>query len=183
MKLLLTNNYIMDYKKIITLNHNEVAAKINKETGEIIEIKNSTRKNNIPEGKTVFIADEYFAKAYEKAWAYLVDNLSLVEIKIALKMSTMIEMNTNALNPLDDKTSIRGLSEHFGISINSVKKAFKHLFDIGVYASFRYSHYKRGIVDEWIFNPYISFKGKLIESDIKNLFDKTEIGKLFNKNR
>ena len=171
----------MDYKKTVSLRYNEKIEVVNTETGEYREI--NTRPNNIPENKTVFIADEYFAKAYEKSWEYLVDNLSLVEIKIALKMSTMIEMNTNSLNPLDDKTSLRVLSGHFGISVNSIKKAFKHLLDIGVYASFRYGHYKRGIVDEWVFNPYISFKGKLIESDIKNLFDDTEIGKLFNKNR
>lgn len=166
------------YEKKVRLNDNEQLYKVNHDTGELVEIKD--RKNNIPTGKEKFIADELFAKSYDKAWVYMYDKLSAVEIKIALKMSTMTEFNTNSLNPLDDNTSMRGLAEFFNISINSVKKSFKNLMDIGVYASFRYSHYKRGIVTEWIFNPYISFRGKLIESDIKTLFDNTKIGRLFN---
>lgn len=166
------------YIKEINLGQDEIPAKINTRTGEITEIKG--RKNNIPEGKEHFMADEYFAKSYTKAWTYLIDTLKPVELKIAVKMSTMTEMNTNSLAPLDNKTSIRGLADCFNISTRDVKKTFDRLFNIGVYASFRYCHYKRGEVNEWVFNPYISFKGQLISSDIKHLFDNTEIGKLFN---
>jgi hypothetical protein len=51
--------------------------------------------------------------------------------------------------------------------------------DIGVYATFKYGHYKRGVVEEWVFNPFISFKGKLIDSDLKNLFLNTKAAKHF----
>lgn len=168
------------YTKEIKLKHNEVAAKVNVETGEIKEV--TKRPNNIPEGKEKFIADEMFAKNYTKSWNFLLDNLSAVELKIAIKMSVMAEINTNSLSPLDNNTTIRELSEFFDIGINGVKKVFKHLMDVGVYASFKYGHYQRGIVEEWIFNPYISFKGKLINSDIKELFNKTKVAKVFNSN-
>lgn len=166
------------YTKEIKLNHNEIPAKVNTETGEITEVR--SRPNNIPEGKEIFIKDEYFSKNYERAWLFLVENLTPTEIGIAVKMSLMTELNTNSLNPLDDNTSIRQLAEYFKISTKSVKKTFSKLFKLGVYASFHYCHYKRGEVKEWIFNPYISFKGRLINSDIKYLFDDTEIGRLFN---
>lgn len=165
------------YERTIKLNDNELPAKINKETGEVIEVKK--RPNNIPDNREKFDHDASFTKSYEKSWAYLVDNLKSHELKIALKMSTMTEYSTNSLAPLDDTVQLNHLAEMFGVGINQVKKAFKRLMDIGVYGSFRYGHYKRGIVTEWVFNPFISFKGKLVDSDLKNLFLETPVAKHF----
>ena len=165
------------YKKTISLSHNEVPAKVNMETGEIKEVL--TRPNNIPNGKERFDYDEAFTKSYERSWEFLVDSLKPHELKIAIKMSTMTEYSTNSLAPLDDKVQLQHLSEMFGIGINQVKKSFKRLMDIGVYGSFKYGHYKRGIVTEWVFNPFISFKGKLVDSDLKNLFINTPVAKHF----
>ena len=123
--------------------------------------------------------DETFSKNYTRSWNYLLDVLSPIELKIAIKMSTIADMNTNSLEPLNDTTSIRELAETFGISVNTVPKAFEKLLYHGVYATFEYTHYKNGLTKTWIFNPYISFKGKLIKSDIKELFDNTIIAKLF----
>jgi predicted transcriptional regulator len=91
----------------------------------------------------------------------------------------MTEYGTNSLAPLDDKASYDMLAERFSISKGVVKTAFKNLMDIGVYATFKYGHYKRGVVEEWVFNPFISFKGKLIDSDLKNLFLNTKAAKHF----
>lgn len=166
----------MSYTKKVKLEDNEQLYKVDCSTGELKEVK-SNSSNNL--GKTLFNADSRFTKNYDRVWLYLVDNLSLVELKIATKMSIMSEHTTNSLSPLDDKTNIRDLAKYFGIGVNSVRKAFDNLFKLGVYASFEYSHYKRGIVKEWIFNPYISFKGRLIQSDIKELFSNTYIAREF----
>jgi len=165
------------YQKTVSLKSNEVAAKLNIETGEVTEIK--SRPNNIPDGKEKFEYDASFTKSYEKSWLYLVSNLKPHELKIAVKMGTMTEYSTNSLAPLDNDMQMQELSELFGIGINQVRKSFKRLMDIGVYASFTYGHYKRGTVTEWVFNPFISFKGKLIDSDLKNLFINTPVARHF----
>jgi hypothetical protein len=165
------------YEQTVKLQHNEVAAKINVETGELQEV--SKRPNNIPGNKEVFDYDKAWFKSYEKSWLFLIDNLKSHELKIALKMASMTEFSTNSLAPLDDKMQLKQLSELFNIGINQVKKAFENLFKIGVYASFKYSHYRRGPVEEWVFNPFISFKGKLVDSDLKNLFVNTPIARHF----
>lgn len=165
------------YEQTVRLEHNEVAAKVNLETGELQEVKK--RPNNIPRSKEVFDYDKAWFKSYEKSWLFLVDNLKSHELKIALKMASMTEFSTNSLAPLDDKMQLKQLSEMFNIGINQVKKSFENLFKIGVYASFKYSHYRRGPVEEWVFNPFISFKGKLVDSDLKNLFVNTPVAQHF----
>lgn len=165
------------YEQKIKLQHNEIAAKVNVETGEIKEA--NKRPNNIPKGKEKFDYDQAFTKSYEKSWEFIVNNLKKHELMVAILMSTMTEYSTNSLAPLDDTVQMNHLSEKFGIGINQVKSTFKRLMDVGVYASFRYGHYKRGIVTEWVFNPFISFKGKLVDSDLKNLFLNTPVARHF----
>lgn len=165
------------YNKGVALTHEEQLVKFNQRTGEIKEVKPPV--NNIPTGQEKFTPDKYFVKNYTKAWNYLFENLSSIEIKIAIKMSTMAEFKTNSLSPLDDTTSIRHLADFFDIGVNSVKKSFKNLFKQGVYASFKYCHFERGNVEEWIFNPFISFKGSLIHSDLKELFINTKVAQAF----
>lgn len=165
-----------DYKQTVSLNHNETLAKVNSETGEINYIPK--RKNNLPNNKE-FAFDESWTKSYEKSWLYLADTLKSHELKIAVKMAAMTEFSTNSLAPLDDKTQLNHMSEMFGVGVNQIKKSLKTLIKTGVYATFTYGHYKRGIVTEWVFNPFISFKGKLVDSDLKNLFINTPVAKHF----
>ena len=127
------------YEQTIKLQHNEIAAKVNLETGELQEVKK--RPNNIPQGKEKFDYDQAFIKSYEKSWEFLVNNLKKHELMVAVLMSTMTEYSTNSLAPLDDTVQMNHLSEKFGIGINQVKSTFKRLMDVGVYASFRYGHY------------------------------------------
>jgi DNA-binding transcriptional MocR family regulator len=110
---------------------------------------------------------------------YLADHLSGVELKIAVMMASMTEFGTNSLAPLDNNISYELLADKFSISKSTVKKAFDNLFEVGVYASFKYCHFERGPVEEWVFNPFISFRGKLIDSDLKNLFLNTRVAKHF----
>ena len=166
-----------DYKQTVSLKHNETLAKIDVETGEVIGIVPKYR-NNIPEGKE-FAFDESWTKSYEKSWLYLADTLKPHELKIAVKMAAMTEFSTNSLAPLDDKMQLNHMSEMFGVGVNQIKKSLTTLLKVGVYATFTYGHYQRGVVTEWVFNPFISFKGKLVNSDLKNLFINTPVAQHF----
>lgn len=160
------------------LEDDEVLYKVNERTSEMKEIK--VKPNNLKDtGKEKFDFDASFNKAYERSWMYLAKELSPQELKIALMMSCMTEFSTNSLAPLDNSTQMQYLSELFGVGINQIKTYLKHLLKKGVYATFTYGHYKRGEVTEWVFNPFISFKGSLIDSDLKNLFLKTQVAKHF----
>ena len=54
---------------------------------------------------------------------------------------------------------------------------FEKLLKAGVYAEFRFGAYD-GIRHYWVLNPYISFKGKIINSALVDLFRETNIAKL-----
>ena len=166
-----------DYVANIALNHNEIPAKVNGDTGEVTVIKK--RGSNIPEGKEVFEPDGIFKKDYTKSWEYLDKVLTPLEYKVVSKLCRMAKMNTNSLEPLNDDTTALALSEEFNIDHRTSKKLFKRLFDLGVYAKFEASKPDIPYTKYWIVNPYLSFSGKLIDSDIRLLFVGTIIEKVF----
>lgn len=166
------------YKKEINLAHDEIAAKINVRTGEIKEI--TRRPNNIPEGKELFNPGA-FNKQYDAAWNYLLDNLTDKELSIVVKMTLMARFNSNSLEPLNNKSSIEELAEHFGLHRNSVSKMFNNLLRHGVYAEFRFGAYD-GIRHYWVLNPYVAYKGKTIDKALIDLFRETNIAKLVIQN-
>lgn len=158
-----------DYEVRLGLQHNESPAKVNEETGDVTIIH---KKNKLPEGKSTFMPDN-FTKLNLKILPYLLDVFNPIEIKIILKMIELSEFNTNSLEPLNQDTSLRKLSEIFDVSINRVKKYFEHLYKMGVYAQFKVHTTDRK--EFWILNPYISFQGKLIEDSIYLNFRNTQI--------
>ena len=162
----------------IKLESNELPAKVNSETGEIKTI--TARGNNIPDGRELHNPEGKFTKAYEEAWDYLLDHLSDKEMVIVTRMMHMARPSSNSLEPLNDSTSINELAETFHIHRNHVKKIFDNLMNNGVYAEFKFGAYD-GIRHYWVLNPYISFKGKTIDSGIADLFRETRIAKLCNK--
>ncbi|HPQ79869.1 MAG TPA: hypothetical protein PLG47_05415 [Candidatus Dojkabacteria bacterium] len=164
-----------DYEVVIPLKHHEVPAKINKQTGEITEVRK--RRNNLPKDKKLFQQND-FTKVNNKIVGYLSKELSNMELAIVFKMIGMAHFNTNSLKPLSNETSLRDLAETFGISINSVKKSFEKLFDYGVYAQFKIA--KNGVKEYWILNPYISFKGRLIDDSIWENFKGTKVEIAYN---
>lgn len=164
-----------DYEETIKLKHDELPAKVNAQTGEVKVIERP--KNNIPKGKTLFKQTD-FAKVNTKTIKFLFDKCSKLEIAIILQMVGMADFNTNSLKPLSDEMSVRDLSKEFNISKNTVTQTFTNLFKLGVYAQFKIS--KGDIKEYWILNPYVSFKGKLIEDALVANFKDTEIEKYFN---
>jgi hypothetical protein len=167
------------YTKTLKLHHHEIPATINAITGEVKQIMQ--RPNNIPVGREVFQPDSLFTKNYQSSWKYLKNVLTNIELAAVVGMSLMAEPNTNSLKPLDDSTTIPELQEVLGCSKNRVKLILKKLFDLGVYGKFEISKDLEGYKKYWILNPYISFTGKLLESDIAKLFEGTKVHKAFLK--
>lgn len=170
------------YKQTISLNEDELAAKVNTNTGEF-EIVEEKDPYIIPKGKEYFESNASFKKEYSATWAYLNRVLNPLEYKAAHTLGLMAKANTNSLEPLNDTSTIPELMQVLGVSKNKVKPILQTLFNLGVYAGFEYYDADKGYTKYWLFNPYLSFSGKLINSDIKQLFKNTHIGKVFLKQK
>ena len=168
----------MKYKNKYTielqLSHDEAAAKVNKDTGEITIIGKKL-VNNIPHDREVFEPNALFKKSYTISWRYLHNNLSAIEFKAAYSLAMMAKANTNSLEPLSDETTYQELSKILGVGKNVVDRVLKKLFDYGVYARFEVADKRKPYTKFWLLNPYLSFDGKLIRSDIAELFKGTKI--------
>lgn len=169
------------YETKLQLYAHELPAKVNAFTGETTILGAAHRSNNIPEGKEIFEPDGIFRKDYTKSWEFLDRALSPLEFKVVAKLCRMAKMNTNSLEPLNDDTTIAVIAKEFKIGRNKVSPLFNKLFKLGVYAKFE--AYKPDVpyTRYWILNPYLSFSGKIISSDIAKLFIGTTIEIEYNK--
>ena len=165
------------YEQTIKLQHNEIAAKVNLETGEFQEVKK--RPNNIPQGRSLHFPNGKFTKSYEKAWNYLLEHLTDKELVIVTRMSHMARPASNSLEPLNNKSTIQEIADTFKIHRNHVNKIFNNLMKHGVYAEFKFGAHD-GIRHYWVLNPYISFKGKTISNALMDLFRETDIADICN---
>lgn len=166
-----------DYTTEVRLKHNEKAAVVNMETEEVTLVKE--RPNNIPKGKEVFQPEGIFRKDYTNSWKFLQRELSPLELSAAMALALMAKANTNSLEPVNDETGVRELSERINVSVNKVKSVLQKLYDLGVYGRFSVAKIDAPFKKFWILNPYLSFSGRLIHSDIAELFDDTHIQKAF----
>lgn len=157
----------------IRLQDDEIPAKVNKRTSEITEV--NSRPNNIPDGKEVFEAGGIFLKTYTKSWRFLQSKLTPFEFKVAFQLAMMAKANTNSLEPLNDDTTVNQLADILNVSRNKVTPILNKLFKLGVYAKFEVVKPDVPYTKYWILNPYLSFSGKLIYSDIADLFKGTTI--------
>jgi len=164
------------YEQTVKLQHNEIAAKVNLETGEFQEVKK--RPNNIPQGKILWNPGP-FHKRFDASWKYLLNHLTDKEIVIVSKMTLMARPNSNSLEPLSNNSSSEEIAQQFGIHRNSVNKMFNKLFKLGVYAEFRFAS-TSGIKHYWVLNPYIAFYGKTISNTLADLFRETKFAEIFN---
>lgn len=153
----------------------ERLAKINTRTGEIVEV--TSRRAGLPDGKEVHYKEGKFAKRYEIAWDYLLDHLSDKELRIVTKMELMARPNSNSLEPLSQRSTVQEIADTFGVHRNNIVKMIENLFNHGVYAEFNVAT-STGVKRYWVLNPYISFKGRIIDSALVDLFRKTTIARL-----
>lgn len=167
------------YTRNLRLKDNEAPAKINLETGEIIEVRNIF--NSIPEGKELWLKNEKFSKMFSYSWGFLVRHLKSDELKVLVIMSLMAQPSTNSMPPLNEEVSMLQMEDYFGVDRRKLPKIFKTLFEVGVFARFEVANEDEHYKAYWILNPYISFKGKLISSDIAKLFYGTRVEKEYVK--
>lgn len=166
-----------DYTVEVGLTHNESAATVDLETGEI-NIQ-SVKVNNVPEDCIVFEPDAFGKKHYTTSWNYLKSETSNIEFAAAIRLSLMAKDNTNSLEPLDDNTTVENLVKVLGVSKNKVNSVLGKLFNLGVYGKFEVVDAEKGYTKYWLFNPFLSFSDKIIKSDIANLFKGTKVALAF----
>lgn len=167
------------YKTTVALRPYEMPAAIDSLTGDIRENIGHKKSDNIPKDKEIFEKKALFKKEYESSWSFLWEILTPVEYKVAHKLCRLAEMNTNSLKPLDDTTNKTQLAKEFGVHRNHIGRILKKLYLLGVYGRFEVAkpHLPHG--KYWIVNPYLSFAGKLIHSDVSKLFSNTIVHMAF----
>jgi len=162
------------YSKTVKLKDNESLAKIDLETGELIELGNKV--NNLPDGKSKLDYNN-FSIINNEMLKVLLEECSTTEIKIILHMIYLSDFNSNSLKPLNDQTSNLELSKIFNINDKTVKTVFEKLKYLGVYLQLNITEID-GHKEYWILNPYISWKGKLKRDSLFLTFKNTRIVKL-----
>ncbi len=167
-----------DYEQTLKLKHNELPAKINAETGELVPLR---KKRTQPEGNDtiVFEPKATFHKSFTKSWIYLDKILKPHEYKAAHKLAFKAKAFTNSLEPLNDDTLINILVEELGVGKNQVKQVLQKLFVLGVYGKFEIAEYGKPFTKYWILNPYLSFNGKVINKSVAELFKNTLVAQAF----
>lgn len=161
------------YTKTIELEHDERAAKVNVDTGEIKLVHTPDPKFTRNKDQVSFKPDELFAKSYTRAWKLLETQTTNKEFLIACKLGMKALPFNNCLKPLSDETTIRELAEEFGISTRDVDKVFDKLFKLGVYGKWEVAQQDKPFKKFWVFNPYLSFNGKTIDRSVADFFKGT----------
>lgn len=168
-----------DYEQVYKLKHNEAPAKINRETGEVIELRKPNHKRDESDDRVLFEPNASFSKSYTKSWTYLNKVLKPHEFKSAYTLALKAKAFTNSLEPLNDSTVVTILVEELGVGKNQVKAVLQRLFDLGVYGKFEVADPNKEYTKFWILNPYLSFNGKVISQSIADLFKNTIVAKAF----
>ena len=168
------------YEKVIKLKHNERAAKINLETGEVAEVKAHNREKKQPKDPSMnfFISNESYSRFFTKAWQLLETQTTDTEFKVAYKMSMMAHAYTNSLEPLRPESTMKELSEFFNVDRRKIQNIIEKLFKLGVIGKFQVYDRFENHHNYWVFNPYLSFNGKIIKKDVQSLFNNTHYAAL-----
>ncbi len=164
-----------DYIDDIKLKHNEVVTALNLETGEVRRKNHFTNSSNLIK----FDHGKLFKKEYNNSWLFLLRELKPMEVSAVTYLISFAQMNTGSLEPLNDDTTVRDLSFKLNISVNRVKQILKVLFLYGVYGKFEVYNPDKPFTKYWIINPFLSFSGTHIDTEIVNLFKDTYIAKAY----
>lgn len=147
------------------------------------------RPNNLPEDKEIHFKKGKFGKFYNEAMDYMLEVFKPIELKIIMQMMSMASMRSNSLRPLNDETSIKQLSDTFGVHRNNIKRLLTKLYDHGIYAEFDFAKAPLSFNPNdpstfsdvsksskyWVLNPFIMFRGKTIDTALVDLFRNTKI--------
>lgn len=166
------------YTKEIDLYHHEVPAALNPETGEIREIKSSKKRNPDMEYHN---EDEVFQKFYTKAWRLLEEVLKDDKntFAVAFKLALRAEAFSNSLKPLHAESTSRYLAEVLNENKNTIKQIINKLYDLEVIGFFKVKDGANNKdIEYYIFNPYLSFNGKVISNSLETLFKHTKFANI-----
>ena len=171
-----------DYEKLVQLKHNEIAAIINVETGDVKEVSNW--KPTLPINKEVWQKNVKFKKHFEPSdmiMDWLEDNeiLTDLELRVLQRLTRRIKFETNSLEPLNDEYAIQSIADEYRVGRNKVTPLLKKFYNLGLYGKFDVKKYNVPYTKYWILNPYLCHKGRLIDSDISKLFEGTLIHILY----
>ena len=161
------------YSKKVDYKNHERPAKINMETGEIIEVPTGIKKDKRNNGRVWFNSDAKFKRHFEDAWDLLESLTNDKEYLVAIKLSKLAKSFSSSLEPLNDETSIRELSRILKRDKRAINKILKKLYDLGVYGKFSVTDANYKEKKFWIFNPFLSFNGTHIDEDTLILFQNT----------
>lgn len=176
----------MGYDVKVSLKHHESLAKIDKTTGEITEVKTKA-KVLTKDGEEMLKPDfGLFARTYTDTWKVVQRQMSSLEFACACRLALYAKAYTNSLMPLCDNASLIEKSNMLGVSVNMVGKVAKKLHDLGVYGKWGdIKEIKEGEEHKryWVFNPYLSFNGRVIEKPLVDLFKDTIPARIYKENR
>lgn len=164
-----------NYKETIKLEHNEVPAKLNLDTGEFLIASKAGKRGDDTLGANPI---KKFSKRNEQAWEVLETQTSNLEYAVANKLTRYLKMHTNSLDPLNNSTTLTVLSEEFAVSRKSISGIFDKLFRLGVYGKFEVYEMNEKYKNYWIFNPYLTSNGKYTKRDVLALFQNTLYAKI-----
>jgi glutamyl/glutaminyl-tRNA synthetase len=161
------------YTKTIELDHNEIPAKINVQTGEIKELNHFNKKKLKDNTMQYFNHDQPYTRTFTRAWLLLKTQTTDVEFKAANTMALLARAYTNSLEPLTPESTMLSVAETLNIDRRYVSSIIDKLYKLGVIAKFEVYNRNEVYQNYWVFNPYLAFNGKTIKREVATLFDKT----------
>ena len=120
-----------------------------------------------------------YIKRYPNGWSFLEKYLTAEEFMVCFSLSLRADYTDNNLKPFTDKTTGEKLSQALGVSRINLIGMLHKLFELGVCRKFEEINTNKPYTKYWIFNPYLSFVGEVIDSSIVQLFSDTHIHKAF----
>lgn len=163
----------MAYYKTLKLEDTQrVYSVVSADTGEITVLKNSI----LPDDKIMFSNGGY-NKVYTHTLNELNKHLTPYDKAVILKMISSLNFVTNEIIPIDDNRYTYILADFFGLSRAKTVESLSNLYNLGVYkrVSDLPKDYNDREIRYWVFNPYISSSGKLLDKKMVNLFNGWEL--------
>jgi hypothetical protein len=157
------------YKKTVKLQHNETVAIVNKETGEVKEVKGKPGNPGFKYNNKELT----FKKAFELGFEYVNIHFSNEEKGVILTMIGMAKPYSNSMPPLNDEVSKRKLADYFNLDRRRLDKILLKLKKHGIYYSYDITEFGTEENKYWILNPDLAFNGKIIPIGIKEQFKAT----------
>ena len=169
------------YNVNLPLKHNQVAAIIDQETGDIEQVDivpSKTKGKRTDPDVILFEPHALFTKNFPVGWKWLYFNTKPLEYKAASYLAMKAQPVTNSLKPLGDSSTVREIANELNISTGKVKYLVDRLFELGVFAKFEVINANKEHTKYWVFNPYLMFTGKYLKVSVWELFKDTTIAKL-----